>query len=384
MDASAVQTRAQLTDYLSQSLSGDYLSVVGEDEIAQTSTYVKTYLVEAHDGPSDARNALARTFPSVSERSDPTLLYLEDSNNAQYIADVSDPRFIPIHSLDKVAFTDAAIEKLTEGDTPGFDRAWMPSEFLFAAWRGKLTGFKFRFERAVEGITDSADYPIPDRQSAKSRRPRFRMVVNENFTALQDYEAIRDGNVFAGRQTLEHVQFHTGANGEYVSNGIYSNGKIIGNGTSIGAYLETVRSVASNYSQMIRSIEDCALGWEDHNSHQIHVGEPIIIKFDTDFLVADLQQLAESIFRPIRPFRLLGILHNLSEQRIDIEGIDLHSGDPFAVEMTKRWMRIYLPIGSCGNVVARLYTNLQRSMSSNLMLVNGSGEPLVRGRQEIG
>jgi hypothetical protein len=114
------------------------------------------------------------------------------------------------------------------------------------------------------------------------------------------------------------------------------------------------------------------------------VGEPLVITFPKSLVITDLYRLAESIFRPTRPYRLLGILHNASERRVDVEAIDLHSGDSFAVEMTKEWMRLYLPIGTCGNVVARLYTNLQRSMNSDLMLSNGAGEPVILGRTELG
>ncbi len=382
LDVREVQTRTQLTDYLAQSLSGEYVSVVGDDEIAQTSTFVKTYLVEAHDQQGDTPQALKKAFASVEERSDPSLFLLRDSKEAHYIADASDKRFISIHSLAKAALTDAAIEKLTESTASGFDRAWMPSEFLFAVWRGNLTGFKFRFERAVEGIVDSGDGYLPKTGPDNARRPRFRMVVNENLTALHDYNEILKASVFAGRQTLEHVQFHTSANGEYISNGIYSNGKIIGSGTSVGAYLETVRMVTASYKDLILRIEENALGWIESDGHQVHHGEPLLIRFPEDMAVADLQQLAASIFRPVRPYRLLGILHNISDDRVDIEAIDLHSGDSFAVEMTTSWMRIYLPLGVCGNVVARLYTNLQRSMSSDLVLVTGSGEMLVDGRKE--
>jgi hypothetical protein len=44
------------------------------------------------------------------------------------------------------------------------------------------------------------------------------------------------------------------------------------------------------------------------------------------------------------------------------------------VEITRHWMRVYLPRGSCGNVLARLFTNLQHALHSDIELVTGSGK----------
>lgn len=98
------------------------------------------------------------------------------------------------------------------------------------------------------------------------------------------------------------------------------------------------------------------------------------MKFSQDTEIHDLELFAKSIFRAARPFRLFGILHRVTDARLDVEAIDLHTGDEFSAELTREWMRVYLPRGSCGNVIARLFTNLLHSLDSNTNLFSGSGE----------
>jgi hypothetical protein len=46
-------------------------------------------------------------------------------------------------------------------------------------------------------------------------------------------------------------------------------------------------------------------------------------------------------------------------------------------EITPEFMRVYLPDGSCGNTIIRLYTNLQHYYDSLVVLAAGGGEPLL-------
>jgi hypothetical protein len=39
--------------------------------------------------------------------------------------------------------------------------------------------------------------------------------------------------------------------------------------------------------------------------------------------------------------------------------VDLHTGDALDLELTPFFVRVYLTSSSCGNVLARLLTNLQ-------------------------
>jgi hypothetical protein len=207
---------------------------------------------------------------------------------------------------------------------------------------------------------------------------KSRLTISDNHTALDDYRTIQRSGVFSGRQALDWIQFVITTSAEQsITSGVYANGKIIGNGTSIELYLLATDSVRRSYADTIRRIErEFAIGWEQAGSAHVFRGAPLLFKFPTDIESQLLEAFAGSIFRPSRPFRLFGIPHSVSENRIDVEAIDLHSGDSFSAEITRSWMRLYLPKGSCGNVVARLYMNLQHAISSDITLVSGTGELL--------
>ena len=379
VDAREVQDRQQLAQYLARSLTGDYLMTVGEDELVQTSTFVKSYVVEAHTVDHDQFvKGLRSVFSEVLPRAEPQLWLLFDDAQNAYFCDILSPRFVVIHTTAKTDATDAALQRLTERNVPGFDRVWMPTQFLRNTRRGRMTGFKFGFEPAVQGIVYEGDEFLPSASGpSQSHRERFRMYVAEDRTAEQSYRRIWEAPLFLGRKALEHIQFIAMDDADrFISDRVFANGKIIGNGTSIGSHLLTVEKVLTSYSDLLARIEDHCLGWVAVDGRIVHRGEPFLITFPEDLEIVDLPAVAHSIVRPTRPFRLLGIPHGVSENRVDVEAIDLHTGDAFALEFTKEWMRVYLPRGTCGNVVTRLFSNLQHSFHSGVQLTTGSGELL--------
>jgi hypothetical protein len=402
MPARSVQNRRGLSRYLSQSLTSDY-HVFEEDEVKQLSTFIKSYLVEVH-GYGDASDLplWKRVFPQLQRTSDPSLLMAMDRANIPYFIDVSDKRFTVVHTIGRTKDTDQTLRLLADGTTQGFDRAWLPSQFLFDSRVGTLRGFKFSHEPVALGVTltrereqpqsspvalaneyDSLEMQSPPESVSivttgriPARGQRSSMWVRDSYTALNDYNGIRESKVFANRQALDSIQYRAITDkGRSIDHGLYSNGKIVANGTSIGLHMLAVENLKSSYASIIRWLEnDCATGWNGGTLGRSLSGEPLIIRFSADTVIEDLQLFARSIFRASRPFRLFGFPHRVSDRRIDVEAIDLHTGDEFSVEMTRDWMRLYLPKGTCGNVVARLYTNLLHSLDSDTSLTSGSGE----------
>jgi hypothetical protein len=277
IDPRDVQSRRDLARYLDQSLLGDYVMLTEADEFTQVSTFVKSYLIEAHrDSNQELARSLRPIFPEVRTLADPSMMLAIDKKNNAYFADVLDQRFIVLHSIANTSDTDFTISKLVDGSTQGFDRAWMPTEFLLAAQRGQMTGFKFGFERFVQGLWDSETDLLPSTtRNDSTRRARFRLAVSEDVTAERDYAEIQSASVFSGRKALDHIQFSAKVNDDgkkgYISNRVYADGKIIGNGTSIGSHLITVESVLSLYSALISRIEKHSMLWSKTNSGYIQL-----------------------------------------------------------------------------------------------------------------
>lgn len=203
------------------------------------------------------------------------------------------------------------------------------------------------------------------------------MFVSEDAYAEREYDNLVSAHVFEGRKALEQIQFRAAnadVRGDVIVNSVYSFGKLVGKGTSISGHLLTVALVLDAYARVIQQIEtDYALGWVPAHGGLVHRGEPLVFRFPADAEIIDLMEFAGSVFSSKLPFRLFGIPHNATDRRLDVEAIDLHTGDPLSFEITREWMRVYLPRGSCGNIIARLYSNLQHAMSANVTLTVGEG-----------
>lgn len=412
MSHEEVNDRRSLLRYLSQSLRPE-VKVIGEDEFRQSSTFVKSYLVEFND---DRQKGYARswgaTFPTIKRTQDPSLLLALDSQRRPFFVDIKDQRFVVLHTIERTVDTDQSLKDLADGHTPGYDRAWLPSSFLLDCHLGDLRGFKFSHEPLANGVSlPSNDYSrkaptielpeeisqLEDNEVAQEPEPavvekkldrfgnrRSVMAVRDSATAMDDYSTIRLSEVFANRQSLDWIQYRAfTARGDSILHGLYSNGKVVASGTSIALHLVAMDRLRSAYGSVIRSIEDqYAIGWNVTSQGAQLSGEPLVIKFSERLNITDLELLARSIFRAARPFRLFGFPHRVSERRLDVEAIDLHTRDEFSVELTPAWMRIYLPKGSCGNVVARLYTNLLHTLDSDTTLVDGSGSLLFNFEEQ--
>jgi hypothetical protein len=365
-DPRAVQTRDDLARYLSASLPGDYTTVVGETEIRNVATHVKSYLVETHpDGVLSSESRLATVFDEVSQLSDRNLYRLVDDSQLFFL-DTGHPRFQVLHSRAVTKKTDTTFLKLTERDVAGYDHAWLPAAFLRRCQRDQLTGFKFRYATGVSGVTirgisldtgEIVDEPL--------RARNFSMTVSEDAYAEREYDNLVRAHAFEGRKALEQIQFRA-ANadvaGDFILNSVYASGKLVGKGTSTAGHLLTVALVLDAYERIIQQIEtDYALGWVPANGGLVHRGEPFTFWFPPDAEIVDLAEFAGSLFSAKRPFRLFGLPHNVTDRRLDVEAIDLHTGDPLSFEISREWMRVYLPRGSCGNIIARLYSNLQHA-----------------------
>jgi len=385
--AREVQTRDDLARYLSRSLPGEYKTVV-DDEVRSTATYVKSYLIEAHpEGDASLPQRLSVVFGEVAQLRDPSLLRAVDARGATYFVDTAHPRYQLLHSIGKSEQTDRVFLALTEGEVSGFDHAWLPASLLERTHRGQLTGFKFRYQTAVGGVValdpPDVDHDTGELRQSERRRSTFTMTVAEDAAAEREFRQLVLLPVFQGRKALEQVQFRAVNQDnpeEFIVNGVYANGKIVGNGTSIGGHFLTIDALIAEYEAVIERIEEeFAIGWVPAGDGFVLRGEPFLFRFPEDVQVVDLPAFVESLFRSARPFRLFGIPHSAGEGRIDVEAIDVHTGSPLSFEITAEWMRVFLPRGSCGNIIARLYTNLQHSLSSDVRLTVGDGLDLFAG-----
>ena len=372
-----VVTRDDLVRYLSQSLTGEYKAVVGDDEIRNTSTLVKSYVVEMHDKAADPVSAWrTQDFAEVNSIPDQSLIRVLDEKGTAYFVDVRDQRFQLVHTIGKANQTDETLRALTSGPVAGFDHAWMPGGFLKLQSRGQLTGFAFRFEDSVDETARSpfehVDHETGEILPTPLKKPRTSLKASEQGAAEIEYRKMLESDIFQGRKALDQIEFQSvepDDRRDYTVSNVYYWGKVVTRGTWIGGHLATVDSITANYRRVVEQIEqEFALGWTAEGDGYVHKGKPFEFHLPSHAAILDLGRFVQLVFSSTKPFRLFGIPEWRSRTRIDVSAIDLHSGDPVDFEITERQIRVYLPVGSCGNVIARLYTNLQRSANSEFDL----------------
>lgn len=394
-----VQDRRQLVGYLNAGMPSEYREFSPDGELTQHSTFVKSYIVERHQPLEQSGSGdWSAVFPEVHRRKDESLLLLVTASGDSFFADIGDTRFVVLHSIAKAAVADRVIEQLTQGEQTGFDRAWLPSDFLLGQRQGKLRGFKFGHQKSLDGIAQLGFDNTEFNKGASRTSPeegteleevgmelelvrdslRSRMAIANSSTAESDLTAIRVSNIFEGRRALDSIEFVSVARqDERVVSGTYSFGKIVGSGSSASMHLVIVGGILASYRHAIKRVEEeFWFGWKQENRAIKKSGYPILIMFPGG-LITDLRAFVSSLFNSQKPFRLFGIPHRVTDLRVDVEAIDLHTMDPLAFEITSEWMRIYLPFGSCGNIVARLLTNFQHSAHSDVIALSPStGEHL--------
>ncbi len=96
-------------------------------------------------------------------------------------------------------------------------------------------------------------------------------------------------------------------------------------------------------------------------------GAPIMIEFSQP--IPDMSLFLDELLSSRDPFRLWGLAEDLGEDTVAVEAVDLHVGQTLRLDITPRWLRVYLKAGGCGNSVARLATNLQHRFDGALRLV---------------
>lgn len=383
MQAEEVRTRTDLLEYLSLSARDSYLEGEGDD-VSQVSTFLKSYIVERHLLEDGSEPGWPRVFVEHEALAD-SLTRLRARRHLAFFSERINRRFCMLHTLAKTNETDAVVSSLTTGINSLTDRAWMPSSFILDVRLGRLVGYKLasdpirdlesRFDQveeleSVEDV-DTAPSAVAHAQSQRG----FRVASTSRAYAFEDLAAILSGGIYSNRRSIDWIETRSRlSDSELLHSTIYSNGKVISRTSSPESHVAEVRRITESYGGVIKGIEDnYAIRWSAGSSGTVRLGEPILVEF-SDFELPDLDYFTEAVFSGTSNFGLFGVPSHRNERRVDVEAIDLHRGDSVSFEVTRNWIRIYLPADSCGNVVCRFVWKLQRYFSSSLRTRTPSGE----------
>ncbi len=337
--------------------------VTDTDENRGRPTLLKSYLIETNSSlipgyvfdhtVAEIESTGLDTIKILTMR---TQLDSQKAVAAQFYMDISHERFPVLYTNYRAEETHTFVEKLTESKNYQFDNAWLSTDTLkrLAAGAGnKHYGFQVDYEDIFDK-SDDADEITPQEDF---RLETTGTISNKALRLLQQdplvkrtmgYERITIARGTRGRGVLEEMTF----------NGRFS----VVKGKSVDDHVILVDTLKAEYVRQVKEIESRQI----YGNAETRTVEGTAFDLEFERKVDDWNHYLEVIFNAKAPFRLWGIRSSISDKVFRVLAVDMHTGHPVDFEVSDQMIRVYLPRGSCGNVVLRLFVNLQRYFDSEI------------------
>ena len=379
--------------HLEEVMSHAYTELEDRQRLETETSLLKTYLLEAHT-ENRAQQGILRLLRSafgtdaLGERSEAHIAEGDEeffysvtvrwaTNSAEFYVDAADQRFWILHSTSNSARTDRILRRVIAND-PHLDSAWLPIQLLEeVADMGTFRGLGLDYDhRKVPDV----NFEEPD---APVEYLKMQMWGNR---AREVLETLRDTDAFSNATTLSKVRvkhwLDRAADTEsFTLDDVKWDGKITARGTSFPSHVNLVSSVYRTYSAKVKAFEQQfslrydAIKMANAGEAYYHIsGEPLNVTFSRP--MPDLEKFVDAVFSGAEPFRLWGTPVLLGTHYYRVTALDLHVSHRITFEITPEFMRVYLPDGSCGNTIIRLYTNLQHYYDSRVTMESGAGDSL--------
>lgn len=328
------------------------------DETRGRPPELKTYIMESNNSiPNieavstlDARE-IQTNLPKIS------ILELKYGGRFTFFyIDKSDPRFLVLYSNELAEFTDLHYDRLVSSTANKFDKTWFPTETLDTIVH--MHGNKFR----GFGLSFSDRFSLEREEDQPLRELTMDVTGSISEEALK---ALGEREVLRKTLSYSKVRALRGDKEAYVVDDIRFDGRLISKaGDSIDDHVSLVDGIKKKYRELIENIERNSIGTKRVEDRTLVEGQAF--DFNLERKIPNVDSFLDYILNPTNEFRLWGLRNKISKNRRQIVAIDLHTGDTFDLEITPYLIRIYLPKGSCGNVILRLYVNLQHTFDSGI------------------
>ncbi len=367
-----------MAKYLADAMFSSYDRYRSDQKLEQDTGLLKSYFIEAHintnngetnhDSILDLLCQISQYIRiRVDESEDESLFNITHGKDTYYI-DTSDIRFWIIHTLALSTRADKLKNELIKA-TPSLDNAWLPAQFL-----EKITTFgHFKGFGALHDET-----PLIDKNTeAEVESMHLRLWGGSAATVL---ESLHSSKALMHSLALSSVRLKywlPGYDDEAVTDNFTFDGKVTALGKSFISHTNLISKVYSEYSRDIRNIEeDLSIRFVSKQGVHSLEGHPIIISLTRKLV--DLPKFISRVFSSALPFRLWGLPEIIGDDFARVYAVDLHIGHKLLFEISTDFIRIYLPAGTCGNTVARFYTNIQQYFDSMASISGGRSERLFQ------
>ncbi|MDP8239221.1 MAG: hypothetical protein P9X24_09030 [Candidatus Hatepunaea meridiana] len=388
-----IQTRRQLFDFLQGQMMTAYESLLQRQRLDFESTLIKSYVIEV-DVPTNLAETtndqhawmeflnylfkpLDNTQSTVQVQCKEEKGFFElnlnrsDQRALIYVDCITDQRFWIVYTISNSKTVDWWLESLIK-IKPELDLVWFWPSFLESIQnRGIPKGFGLDYDyRKFEGETEE-------------RTTYLKMQLWGGRDTKELYDLLRDHEVYGDKTVLSKVRLKELGNGEtnehFALQDVKFNGKFTVRGTDFSTHAATLSSVRKSYRDNILNIEnEYSLRWceSESNGGIILKGSPLHFIPPEGYRIP-ITTFCDRALNSALPFRLLGFKREMSESSAVVEVVDFHTGGEFSMEIFPDVLSVYLPEETCGNSIARLYTNLQHYLNARFTLETDDGKQIL-------
>lgn len=296
---------------------------------------------------------------------DSTLWNIRYSDGIIGYLDISNPRLWIFHSIGPAEDMNEQIKQIVSEDGSMLDFPWLSSTSLERIGGfGKVgAGFNLKYRNRFEDL--KGERSVEDMTMRFWGSAAFELIEH-----IKKNERIKDGLSLSGIGVMYEIE-----NG-YVKEEISSGGRVmVMRGDSIDGHFSIISKIQTYYQNVLNLIESEYRFSYRRLPHGVAFrGNMLRIVFNRD--IPDLEAFVENVFSTTLPFRLWGVAKNLESDFVKVKAVDLHSKGRLDFEIEPTELRIYLHEGACGNVITRLFTNLQSSFDAQSKLI-GNDERIV-------
>ena len=368
-----------------------------EDETVQlpTRSTVSAYALETSSPGTPTKNVLASS--GILTPIDETLSHLQrpDESHPWALVELDNERFPTVYTALPASLAARRINDLQRGSAI-LDRTWISSSFLWRLWQHvETTVPEYRFSQITfehEGLfsnrplkprsererqenlaatTDEAPSYAPDRRKAN-------LKVTERINVLRDI-VLPWREQYNALSSIVQIRVPAYGRGGY---DVFHDGRFTNRSDSASAFRDLVRDVIALYATSTATIEEDMRVRTDQASgaSAAFAGFPLYMEFSNPLDDQTFSRWIATFRRRNNRFRLWGNPLLRGPNKAHIYAVDYHLWQTIDLEISTTHLRAILPQRTCGNVVHRLVTSVQRFVDPavNVYLGDQTYDAVVR------